>query len=98
MTELGLSVCDFYSTISDHDLDLSVSALKVQYPNSGYWMAGLLLQQGVRVKQVQLRESMHRVDPNGQMERVHSKEAVQCAISPSFVASRRKSQADKVCT
>lgn len=49
MTELGLHVCDFYSTISDHDLDVDVSALQVQYPNSGYrMMAGLLLQQGVR--------------------------------------------------
>lgn len=66
MTELGLSVYDFYSTISDQDLDLAVSALKLQYPNSGYrMMAGLLLQQGVRVKQMQLRDSMHRVDPNG---------------------------------
>ena len=77
----------------------TVSALKVQYPNSGYHT--MLLQQGVRVKQVQLRESMHHVDPNriiNQMERVHSKEAIQCAISPSFVASRRKSQADKVST
>lgn len=66
MTELGLSVCDFYSTISDYDLDLAISALRVQYPNSGYrMMVGLLLQQGVRVKEIQLRESMHRVDPNG---------------------------------
>ena len=66
MTDLGLSVCDFYSTISDTDLDRAVSTLKIQYPNSGYrMMAGLLLQQGVRVKQMQLRESMHRVDPNG---------------------------------
>ena len=63
MTELGFSVCDFYSTISDYDLDLAISALRVQYPNSGYRM--MVLQQGVRVKQIQLRESMHCVDPNG---------------------------------
>ena len=66
MTEYGLCVRDFYSTISNSDLDLAVSALKQQYPNSGYrMMAGLLLQLGIRVKQTQLRECMHRVDPNG---------------------------------
>ena len=72
MTDVGLSVNDFYSAISDSDLDRAVSALKVQYPNSGYrMMAGLLLQQGVRVKQMQLRESMQRVDPNGIVLRCH---------------------------
>ena len=66
MTEYGLCVHDFYSTISNPDLDHAVSALKQQYPNSGYrMMAGLLLQLGVRVTQTQLRECMHRVDPNG---------------------------------
>ena len=45
-----------HSTISDYELDLAVSALKVQHPNSGYHMiAGLL----------GMRESMHHVDSNG---------------------------------
>ena len=66
MSEYGLSVTALYSQISDADLDRAITALKVQYPNSGYrTMAGLLLQQGIRIQQVRIRESMHRVDPHG---------------------------------
>ena len=34
MSDLELSVYDCYSTISGSDLDLAVSALKVEFPNS----------------------------------------------------------------
>ena len=64
MTEYGLSVTALYTDISDADLDRAVVSLKHQYTNAGYrMMTGLLLQQGIRVQQARLRESMHRVDP-----------------------------------
>ena len=66
MSEYGLSVSALYSGISDTDLDIAITSLKHQYPNAGYrMMNGLLLQQGIRVQQARIRESMHRVDPYG---------------------------------
>lgn len=66
MSQYNLSVSSLYSEISDNDLDRAVTALKEEHPNSGYRiMNGLLLQQGIRVKQMRIRESMHRVDPHG---------------------------------
>ena len=66
MSEYGLSVVALYTNISDIDLDQAVASLKHDYTNTGYrMMTGLLLQQSIRVQQLRLRESMHRVDPRG---------------------------------
>lgn len=66
MSEYGLSIAALYTNISDTDLDQAVASIKRDYPNAGYrMMTGLLLQQGIRVQQSRLRESMHRVDPCG---------------------------------
>ena len=66
MSEYGLSVSALYSGISDTDLDIAITSLKHQYPNAGYrMMNGLLLQQGIRVQQARIRESMHRVTRTG---------------------------------
>ena len=66
MTKYGLSVSMLYTNISDDDLDSAVVSLKEQYPNSGYrMMKGLLMQQGIRVQDARIRDSMHCVDPCG---------------------------------
>ena len=66
MNEYNLSARACYSSIEETDLDHVVRELKEEFPNSGYRiMDGLLRQRGIRVKQFQLREAMHRVDPNG---------------------------------
>ena len=59
MSEHGLSVAALDTNISDADLDQAVASLKRDYTNAGYrMMTGLLLQQGIRVQQSRLRESM----------------------------------------
>ena len=66
MTEYNLSARACYSSIEETELDHAVRELKEEFPNSDYRiMDGLLRQRGIRVKQFQLREAMHRVDPNG---------------------------------
>ena len=64
MEEFGLSVSDFYSSISDNDLDGIVIEVLTHFPNSGYrMMAGHLRRHGIRVQQQRIRESLHRVAP-----------------------------------
>jgi hypothetical protein len=59
MSEYGLSIAALYTNISDADLDQAVASIKRDYTNAGYrMMTGLLLQQGIRVQQSRLRESM----------------------------------------
>ena len=66
MSEYGLSVRALYSVISDQDLDRVVAEIKEDFPNCGYrLMKGHLLHRGYRVTQVRIRESLHRVDPEG---------------------------------
>ena len=66
MSEYNLSVTACYTSIDETDLDQAVRELKEEFPNSGYRiMDGLLRQRGIRVRQFQLRESMHRINPNG---------------------------------
>ena len=66
MSEFGLSVTALYSTITDEELDLLVSEIKKDFPNSGSrLMQGHLLSRGHRVSQVRVREALHRVDPEG---------------------------------
>lgn len=66
MTYHGLSVQALYSSITDDDLDMIVLNISDHFPNCGYWlMEGHLLSKGIRVCQSRIRESMHRVDPQG---------------------------------
>ena len=66
MTEYGFSVTALYSNITDHELDAIVSQIKHEFPNSGYrLMHGHLLSRGLRLHQSRIRDSMHRVDPQG---------------------------------
>ena len=66
MNEYGFSVTALYSSITDHELDAIVSQIKHEFPNSGYrLMHGHLLSRGLRVHQMRIRDSLHRVDPEG---------------------------------
>ena len=66
MTDYGLSITALYSNISDHELDSIVSQIKQEFPNCGYRVTqGHLNRQGYRVSQVRVRESLHRIDPEG---------------------------------
>ncbi len=73
MSELGLFVRAYYSTISDRDLDELVSSIQQQYPMCGNrQMQGHLLYHGHRVQQISLRDSQRRIDPNGTaLRRLH---------------------------
>ena len=66
MSLYDLSVSKLYSDINDQELDSLVVQIKHDFPNAGYrLMEGYLLQQGHRVLQVRIRDSMRRVDPDG---------------------------------
>ena len=66
MSEFGLSVTALYSNITDHELDVMVTQIKHDFPNCGSrLMHGHLLCRGHRVSQARVRESLHRVDPEG---------------------------------
>ena len=57
MSELGLFVRAYYSTISDNDLDELVSTIQQQYPMCGNrQMQGHVLYCGHGVQQVRLRD------------------------------------------
>ena len=70
MTDFNLSVSSAYSQINDHELDVLVADIKHTFPNCGYrLMHGHLLNQGHRVTQMRIRDSLHRVDPDGSVIR-----------------------------
>ncbi|KAL0156225.1 hypothetical protein M9458_047471, partial [Cirrhinus mrigala] len=71
MRDLGLSVKTTYSTISDNELDNAILAIKRRLPNAGYrMMKGCLQADGHRVQWNRIKESMHRVDAPGILERM----------------------------
>lgn len=66
MTQYGLTVGSLYSNITDQELDQVVSQIKVLFPNSGFrMMQGHLFNQGYRVSQIRIQDSLQRVDPDG---------------------------------
>ena len=70
MTDCNLSVLSVYSQINNHELDQLVADIKHAFPNCGYrLMHGHLLNQGYRITQMWIRESLHRVDPDGSVLR-----------------------------
>ena len=66
MTEYGLSAGSLYSDATDQELDSIVSQIKVLFPNCGFrMMLGHLLNQGHRVSQTRIQESLQRINPDG---------------------------------
>ena len=66
LSEYSLSVRQKYSEITNENLDEQVFQVLQLFPNCGYRrMLGHLAAKGLRVQEIRVRESMHRVDPNG---------------------------------
>uniref|UniRef100_A0A9J8DGK1 Integrase core domain-containing protein n=1 Tax=Cyprinus carpio carpio TaxID=630221 RepID=A0A9J8DGK1_CYPCA len=71
MHELRLSTRFTYSSLSDSELDDAVIFIKTRIPNAGYRMVkGCLQANGHRVQWNRIKESMHRVDAPGILERM----------------------------
>lgn len=71
MHELGLSTRASYSIMSDAELDNAVLSIKNRLPNVGYRIVkGCLQADGHRVQWERIKESMHRVDGAGVLERL----------------------------
>ena len=59
-----------HSAITEAQLEVTVRRIKEEYPNDEEIMvADHLLKQGIRVQCAKLRESIHRIDPHGVVER-----------------------------
>lgn len=70
MALYDLRVRDFYTHLSDQELDEQVLMILQVFPNSGYkQMLGHLRAKGLRITTNKVQESMRRVDPSGVMER-----------------------------
>lgn len=66
MTQYGLTIGSLYSDITDQELDAIASQIKVLFPNCGFrMMQGHLFNQGHRISQARVRESLQRIDPDG---------------------------------
>ena len=64
--EFGLSIRASYSVISDSDLDGVIKDIMGEFPNIGYRRVhGELGRRRIKITQHRIRETMHRVDPNG---------------------------------
>uniref|UniRef100_A0A8C2BPP5 Integrase catalytic domain-containing protein n=1 Tax=Cyprinus carpio TaxID=7962 RepID=A0A8C2BPP5_CYPCA len=70
MADRGIRVSDSYSTVEDRELDVTVREILSGHPNTGYkMMLGHLRARGIRVQRRRVKDSMHRVDPQGVMMR-----------------------------
>ena len=77
-----------YSGISDGELDNRLTRIKEAHPNVGEVMAaGHLRAQGINVTRAKLRAALHRVDPDGVVERRRSRlrHRVYDTPSPNYV-------------
>ena len=66
MSDIGIHIRDYYSTITDSELDQLVRSVQLQYPMCGnQQMQGHLINKGYRIQQARLRDSQRRIDPVG---------------------------------
>lgn len=66
LSAYGLSITNEYDNISNDTLDNHVMEVLQMFPNCGYRrMLGFLTTRSLRIQQWRVRESMHRVDPEG---------------------------------
>lgn len=66
LSDYSLSITESYADISNDVLDNHVLEVFQMFPNCGYRrMLGFLATRGLRVQERRVRESMHRVDPEG---------------------------------
>lgn len=70
LEECGISIRSSYADITNDELDDIVTEIKLHFPNAGIrTMIGHLESKGIHIQEVHVRESMHRVDPEGIIER-----------------------------
>lgn len=70
MKDADINQAGRYSNIADGELDDRLAHIKNSHPNAGEVMvSGHLRAQGITVKRSMLRSSLHRVDPEGVVER-----------------------------
>ena len=66
LKQFELSVQQTYSNIGKQVLDNIIAELISKHPNCGYRrMIGFLLSKSIKISEKRVRESMHRVDPEG---------------------------------
>lgn len=66
MKEYGLCASMTYSNITDVELDHVVQSVSHAHPGCGHkMMQGHLIQRGIRIQQLRIRESLRRTDPEG---------------------------------
>ena len=66
MRDFGLSAGNFYTSLSDEQLDALITDIQRDFPNVGCKrVTGLLRARGIHMQQDRIRQSMHRVDPEG---------------------------------
>ncbi|KAK7889111.1 hypothetical protein WMY93_024671 [Mugilogobius chulae] len=71
LSEVGLSVRQKYTLLSDEELDEAVEGVKNEMPSAGYRMVrGRLTSMGIHVQWRRLTASMHRVDSLGILSRL----------------------------
>ncbi|PIK54061.1 hypothetical protein BSL78_09042 [Apostichopus japonicus] len=70
LAAFGLNVRKMYSTMTDEELDMKVSKLHADYPNSGQQMMKAYLEvDGAVVQRSRVRDSLRRVDPHSAAKR-----------------------------
>lgn len=66
MQQVGISYRDRFSRLDNNSLDAAVRDIKMNHPNCGEVMIiGHLRARGIIVQRSRVRESIHRVDPQG---------------------------------
>ena len=66
MHEFGLSAGNFYTSLSDEQLDAVITGIQRDFPNVGCKrITGLLRTRGIHMQQARMRQPMRRVDPDG---------------------------------
>lgn len=70
MQQVGISYRDRFSRLDNNSLDAAVRDIKMNHPNCGEVMIiGHLRARGIIVQRSRVRESIHRVDPQGADDR-----------------------------
>ena len=71
LQEFNISSRQFFTIIDDQTLDRAIEDILRSFPSYGYRrMTGALLSNGIKVRQVRIRESMRLVNPDGILLRV----------------------------
>ncbi|XP_022788563.1 uncharacterized protein LOC111328403 [Stylophora pistillata] len=70
MQQVGIFYRDRFSRLDNNSLDAAVRDIKMNHPNCGEVMIiGHLRERGIIVQRSRVRESIHRVDPQGADDR-----------------------------